>query len=327
MRAMVLERPGTQLRMDDLPIPQPQAGQLLIKVTACGVCRTDLHVIDGELPSPKLPLIPGHQIVGTIAKLGEGVAGYRVGERVGVAWLGSACGHCSYCLAGRENLCDQARYTGYQLDGGFANYCVANAAFTYRLPGSYSDIHVAPLLCAGLIGYRAYRMAGGGKTLGLYGFGSSAHIIAQLARHEGRRLFAFTRPCDTAAQALAMSLGAQWAGGSDEKPPEPLDGAIIFATDGSLVPQALHCLSKGATLVCAGIHMSDIPTFPYNWLWEERVIRSVANLTRQDGREFLQLAPQVPIETKVTLFALEEANEALEALRKGKFTGSAVIQL
>lgn len=327
MRAMVLDSPKSRLRLAELAIPQPGPNEILIRISVCGICRTDLHVLDGELTRPKLPLIPGHQIVGTVVELGNQVKNLKVGDRVGVPWLGGSCGHCSYCLSGKENLCDNAVYTGYQKDGGFAEYCTANSDFVFKLPADFSDLHVAPLLCAGLIGYRAYRMTENAQILGFYGFGSSAHILTQVARYQGKQVFAFTRKGDLAAQQLAKELGASWVGGSEEKPPQPLDAAIIFASDGSLVPKALGFTSKGGIVVCAGIHMSDIPSFPYSLLWEERQLRSVANLTRQDGRDFLALAPQIPIHTKVTEFPLEQANEALEALRHGTFTGSAVIRI
>jgi propanol-preferring alcohol dehydrogenase len=315
MRAMVLEAPGRPLRRAEVPDPEPGPSQVVLEVRACGVCRTDLHVVDGELSEPKLPLVLGHQIVGLAAD----------GRRLGVPWLGWTCGECRYCRSGRENLCDRARFTGYQLDGGYAERAVADERYCFPLPDSYSDVEVAPLLCAGLIGYRSLRMAGDAERLGLYGFGSSAHIVAQVARHQGRRLFAFTKPGDTAGQAFARSLGAEWAGGSDERPPEELDAAIVFAPAGELVPAALAVLAKGGTVVCAGIHMSDVPSFPYELLWGERVIRSVANLTRADGDEFLALAPQVPVHAEVETFPLEEANEALDRLRAGRIRGSAVL--
>jgi propanol-preferring alcohol dehydrogenase len=322
---MVLEKPHHPLRLVDLPIPVPAKGQVLIQVHTCGICRTDLHVIDGELPHPKLPLVPGHQIVGTIQKLGEGVENFKKGDRVGVPWLQGSCGQCPYCLSGRENLCDYAVYTGYQVDGGFAEYCVANANFCFPIPEQYDDIHAAPLLCAGLIGYRALRMAGDGKNMGFYGFGAAAHILAQVARAQGRNVYAFTREGDVKAQELAHQLGAVWAGGSDTQPSIPLDSAIIFAPAGPLVPKALAAVGKGGTVVCAGIHMSDIPTFPYRLLWEERVLRSVANLTKQDGIDFLNLAAKIPIQTTVTIYPLEQVNEALDDLRHGQFAGAAVI--
>jgi alcohol dehydrogenase, propanol-preferring len=315
---MVLEKPGQPLVERDLPRPEPGPGQLLVAVQACGVCRTDLHIADGELERPKLPLVLGHQIVGRVE---------RSGERVGVPWLGWTDGDCRYCTSGRENLCDRARFTGYDLDGGYAEYAVVDERFSFPIPDGYSDEHAAPLLCAGLIGYRSLRLAGDGERLGLYGFGSSAHIIIQVARHQGRRVFVFTRPGDEDGQDFARELGADWAGGSDETPPEELDAAIIFAPVGALVPVALGATAKGGTVVCAGIHMSDIPTFPYELLWGERVVRSVANLTRQDGQEFLALAPQVPVRTEVELFPLAHANEALDRLRSGQIHGSAVLEV
>ena len=318
MRAQVLHSPGEPLREADLPEPEPGPGQLRVRVEACAVCRTDLHIVDGELAKPKLPLVLGHQIVGIDEE---------TGSRVGVPWLGWTDGDCRFCQSGRENLCDNARFTGYHVDGGYADLAVADARFCFPVPDGYSAVHAAPLLCAGLIGYRALRLAGDATRLGLYGFGSSAHLIAQVARWQGRRVFAFTREGDSEGQELARSLGAEWAGASGEQPPEPLDAAIIFAPVGALVPVALRTLEKGGVVVCAGIHMSDIPSFPYELLWEERVVRSVANLTRQDGEEFLELAPRVPIETHVEVFALEEANEALDRLRAGRITGSAVLDL
>lgn len=325
MRAMVLDAPGRPLREADVPAPEPGAGQVLLRVQACGVCRTDLHIVDGELTRPKLPLILGHQIVGAVARRGEGATRFAEGDRVGVPWLGYTDGTCRYCRAGRENLCDQARFTGYDIDGGYAEYTVADERFCFPIPGDFHDLQAAPLLCAGLIGYRSLRLTGGAERLGLYGFGSSAHIIAQVARYQGRRLFAFTRDGDEEAQRFARSLGAAWAGGSSEMPPERLDAAIIFAAVGDLVPAALRALDKGGTVVCAGIHMSDLPSFPYDILWEERSVRSVANLTRRDGEEFLPLAAKVPIRTTVTTFPLAEANVALERLRRGDLEGSAVI--
>jgi alcohol dehydrogenase, propanol-preferring len=323
MRAMVLEAPGQPLRAIDLAVPTPSPTQVLIQIHACGICRTDLHVVDGELTQPKLPLIPGHQIVGTVVAMGERVERFRLGERVGVPWLGSTCHHCRYCLSGRENLCDYAEFTGYQLDGGYAEYAVAQEDFCFTIPADYPDLQAAPLLCAGLIGYRALRMAGEAERLGFYGFGAAAHILIQVARHQGRQVFAFTRPGDSEGQQFARDLGAVWAG--DGPPPEELDAALIFAPVGELVPKALGAVAKGGTVICAGIHMSDIPSFPYEILWGERVLRSVANLTRQDGEEFLTLAPQVPIRTTVEPFALSQANEALEALRTGKVRGAAVL--
>jgi propanol-preferring alcohol dehydrogenase len=325
MRAMVLERPGTPLRPAELPDPAPGAGQVLVHVDACGVCRTDLHVVDGELAESKLPLVPGHQIVGRVAAAGEGVERYSEGDRVGVPWLGWTCGECRYCLSGRENLCDRARFTGYQIDGGYAERAAADERFCFPVPEPYPDLEAAPLLCAGLIGYRSYRMTGDAERLGLYGFGASAHIICQVALHEGRRVFAFTRGDDEAAQGFARELGAEYAGDALEPPPEELDAAIVFAPVGALVPAALGATAKGGTVVCAGIHMSDIPSFPYELLWGERVLRSVANLTRRDGEEFMRLAPQVPVRTAVESYPLERANEALERLRAGEVRGAAVI--
>ncbi|MBF2006501.1 MAG: zinc-dependent alcohol dehydrogenase family protein [Chlorogloeopsis fritschii C42_A2020_084] len=325
MRAMLLEAPRQPLRLVDLPVPKPNPEQVLIRIHACAVCRTDLHIVDGELTHPKLPLILGHQIVGTVEAVGERVKNFNVGKRVGVSWLGHTCDRCRYCLSHRENLCDYAEFTGYNLDGGYAEYTVADYRYCFEIPAGYPDIQAAPLLCGGLIGYRAYRMTGDAEKIGFYGFGSSAHILIQLARYQGRQVFAFTRSGDTQGQEFARHLGANWAGDSDELPPEPLDAAIIFAPVGKLVPAALRAVAKGGVVVCAGIHMSDIPSFPYEILWEERVLRSVANLTRQDGEEFLTLAPQVPIRTEVNLFGLSEANEALDALRSGKIEGSAVL--
>jgi propanol-preferring alcohol dehydrogenase len=328
MRAMVLEEPGTPLKEKKVPVPRPGPGQILIKFRACGVCRTDLHIVDGELPEPKLPLIPGHEIVGTVVARGEGSEQFRIGERVGVPWLGYTDGTCPYCRKGMENLCDKAMFTGYTIDGGYAEYAVADERFAFRLPELYGDAEAAPLLCAGLIGYRSYRMATVdpfAKRIGIYGFGAAAHIIAQVARFQGKEIYAFTRPGDTEAQNFSYRLGASWAGGSDQDPPDLLDAAIIFAPVGSLVPAALRATAKGGTVVCAGIHMSDIPSFPYRILWEERVLRSVANLTRRDGEEFLDIAPRVPVRTEVIPFALEEANVALESLRSGEIEGAAVL--
>ena len=320
-----MERPGTALELREMSIPKPSAGELLLKVKACGICRTDLHVVDGELTEPKLPLVPGHQIVGVVEELGLGVAGFRPGDRVGVPWLGGTCGECGYCLSGRENLCDRALFTGYQKSGGFADYCTADSRFCFPLPEGYPDTQAAPLLCAGLIGFRSLRMAGEGKRIGIYGFGAAAHIVTQVATWQGREVFAFTREGDTAGQAFAREMGACWAGGSFEPPPQPLDGAIIFAPAGELVPSALKAVAKGGIVVCGGIHMSDIPAFPYDILWGERSIVSVANLTRRDGEEFLKLAPQVPVRTEVELFPLERANEALTALREGRIRGAGVL--
>jgi propanol-preferring alcohol dehydrogenase len=312
---MVLERPGQPLRAAELPDPEPGTGQVLLEIRACGVCRTDLHVVEGELPHPKLPLVPGHQIVGVDGD----------GRRLGVPWLGWTDGDCRYCTRGLENLCDGARFTGYDLDGGYAERVVADERFCLPIPDAYADEQAAPLLCAGLIGYRSLRMTGDAERLGLYGFGASAHIVAQVARHQGRRVFAFTKPGDRGGQAFARELGAEWAGGSDERPPDELDAAILFAPAGELVPTALAALAKGGTVVCAGIHMSDVPSFPYELLWGERQVRSVANLTRADGDEFLALAPQVPVQTRVEVFPLTDANEALERLRAGGITGAAVL--
>ncbi len=325
MRAMVLESPRQRLKAKKLPKPKPQDGQLLVRVTACAVCRTDLHVMDGELTAPKLPLILGHEIVGRVEKVGDKVKEFTTGQRVGIPWLGWTCGRCRFCLTNRENLCEQARFTGYTIDGGYSEYTLADARFAFPLPDSYDDVAAAPLLCAGLIGYRCLRKAGEARRLGIYGFGAAAHIIAQVARHEGRDVFAFTTPGDIAAQDFARRLGAKWAGGSDETPPEMLDAAIIFAPVGSLVPAALRVLERGGTVVCGGIHMSDIPSFPYRDLWLERTICSVANLTRSDGREFLLLASQVPVRTETQTFPLDQANQALDALRNGRITGTAVL--
>jgi alcohol dehydrogenase, propanol-preferring len=323
---MVLDAPGRPLREADLPDPEPGPGQLRVRVEACAVCRTDLHIVDGELTEPKLPLVLGHQIVGIVDEAGDGVDA-DPGSRVGIPWLGWTDGECRFCLSKRENLCDRARFTGYNIDGGYAEAAVADARFCLPIPEGYTSLHAAPLLCAGLIGYRALRLAGDAERLGLYGFGSSAHLIAQVARWQGRRVFAFTREGDTEGQELARSLGAEWAAASSEAPPERLDAAIIFAPVGELVPVALRALDKGGAVVCAGIHMSDIPSFPYELLWEERAVRSVANLTREDGREFLALAPQVPVETYVEYFPLAEANEALARLRAGTIAGSAVLEI
>jgi propanol-preferring alcohol dehydrogenase len=325
MRAMLFERPGQPLRLTEMPIPTPRAGQLLIRVRACAVCRTDLHVIDGELTKPKLPLIPGHEIVGTVEEKGTEVERFEIGDRVGIPWLGWSCGECSYCLWEKENLCDQAKFTGYTLDGGYAEYTVADQRFSFPIPESYSDAEAAPLLCAGLIGYRSLVKAGDGKQLGIYGFGAAAHIISQVAHYQNREVYAFTRPGDKEAQRFAFQLGAVWAGGSHELPPVKLDAAIIFAPLGDLVPQALRAVGKGGIVVCGGIHMTDIPAFPYSILWEERSICSVANLTRRDGEEFLALAPRIPVKTAVEIFTLEDANEALSRLRSGKIQGAAVL--
>ena len=325
MRAMLLDATGQALRAATLPLPVPQGGQVLIAVHACGVCRTDLHLVDGELPDPKLPVIPGHEIVGTVVSCGPGVTEHSVGARVGVPWLGSSCGHCIFCTSGRENLCGEARFTGYQLDGGYAEYIVADAAYCFALPSRYGNVEAAPLLCAGLIGYRAYRLAGDAPRLGIYGFGAAGHLIAQVAVAQGREVFAFSRPGDSAGQAFARRLGAVWAGGSDETPPEPLDAALIFAPVGALVPIALASLQRGGTVVCAGIHMSDVPAFPYRLLWGERSLRSVANLTRRDALEFLALAATTPLAVHAHPYRLADANRALEDLRAGNITGAAVL--
>jgi len=322
---MLFETPGRPLRLANLPTPKPGAGQFLIRVHGCAVCRTDLHVIDGELTRPKLPLIPGHEIVGTIEAKGDGAERFEIGDRVGIPWLGWSCGECAYCKSGRENLCDRARFTGYTIDGGYAEYTVADQRFCFPIPSLYGDAQAAPLLCAGLIGYRSLVKAGNGKRLGIYGFGAAAHIVAQVARYQQREIYGFTRPGDRAAEKFALALGAIWTGGSNELPPEKLDAAIIFAPVGELVPQALRAVGKGGVVVCGGIHMSDIPSFPYEILWEERSVCSVANLTRRDGEEFLALAPQVPVRTEVQTFPLEEANEALARLRSGKIRGAAVL--
>ena len=327
MQAMILrEKAAGRLEAAALPLPQPGPGQLRVKVAACGVCRTDLHVVDGELPDAKLPVVPGHEIVGRVDALGAGVTGFAPGQRVGIPWLGFSCGTCAYCASGRENLCPGARFTGYQIDGGYADYCVADARYAFALPEGYSDSEAAPLLCAGLIGHRAYRMAGEARRLGVYGFGAAAHIMIQVAIWEGREVYAFTRPGDAEAQAFARALGAAWAGASGETPPEPLDAAILFAPVGALVPEALRRTAPGGTVVCAGIHMSDIPSFPYRILWEERVVRSVANLTRRDALEFLALAPRVPVRTHTTDYPLAEANRALDDLRRGRLQGAAVLR-
>jgi propanol-preferring alcohol dehydrogenase len=325
MRAMVLDEPGRPLQLQALTVPVPSHQQLLIRVHACGMCRTDLHIVDGELPDPSLPLILGHQIVGEVAATGPDVTGFALGDRVGVPWLGSTCGRCRYCRKEQENLCDEARFTGYHVPGGYADYTVADYRYCFQLPSAHDPERLAPLLCAGLIGYRALKLAGEAERIGLYGFGSAAHILTQVARYQGRQVYAFTRPGDERTQRFARELGARWAGGSDEKPPKPLDAAIIFAPAGQLVPLALRATAKGGTVVCGGIHMSDIPSFPYRDLWEERVLRSVANLTRRDAEEFLSLAPEIPVETHVQAFALEQANEALRFLREGALEGSAVL--
>ena len=322
---MLLERAGEPLRKIEMATPSPGADQVLIQVRDCAVCRTDLHVVDGELTEPKLPLVPGHEIVGTVEQLGERVTRFDIGDRVGVPWLGWTCGECLFCRNGQENLCDLAKFTGYSLDGGYAEYTVADQRFCFPIPELYSDAEAAPLLCAGLIGYRSLVKAGAAKRLGIYGFGAAAHIVAQVAKYQQREIYAFTRPGDDEAKRFALDLGAVWAGGSNESPPEKLDAAIIFAPVGALVPQALRALDKGGIVVCGGIHMSDIPTFPYAILWEERSICSVANLTRRDGEEFMALAPKIPVRTEVEIFSLEEANEALGRLRAGKIHGAAVL--
>jgi propanol-preferring alcohol dehydrogenase len=325
MLAMVLDEARRPLRAAELPVPGPGPGEVLVRVHACGVCRTDLHIVDGDLTRPKLPLIPGHEIVGMVHAIGTGVERLAVGQRVGVPWLGYTCGRCDYCRAGRENLCDGARFTGYDRDGGYAEYTVADARYCFPLPDAYSDAHAAPLLCAGLIGYRSLVMVGDARRLGIYGFGAAAHIIAQVAAWQGREVFAFTRPGDDEGQRFALELGAKWAGDSTVAPPEPLDAALIFAPVGALVPTALRATAKGGTVVCAGIHMSDIPAFPYEILWGERTVRSVANLTRRDGEAFLALAPRVPIHTEVERVPLREANDALGRLASGQVRGAAVL--
>lgn len=322
---MVLDAPGRLLREASLPVPSPGPGQVLIRVRACGVCRTDLHVADGDLPRPKLPLVLGHEIVGEVAKAGASVEGLPLGSRVGVSWLGRACGRCGFCRSARENLCARARFTGYDLDGGYAQYALADARYCFALPPGYSDAAVAPLLCAGLIGYRALKQAGDARRLGIYGVGAAGHIVLQLARRQGRVVHAFTRPGDVEGQAFARRLGAAWAGSSLEAGPKELDAAIIFAPVGALIPAALKASARGGVVICAGIHMSDVPSFPYGLLWGERVVRSVANLTRRDGREFLELAPRVPVRTTVAAFPLERANDALSALREGRLEGAAVL--
>jgi alcohol dehydrogenase, propanol-preferring len=325
MRAQVLTAAGRLLAAAELPAPRPGPHQVLIEVRACAVCRTDLHVVDGELTDPKLPLVPGHEIVGTVVEKGESVDRCAIGDRVGVPWLGWTCGVCEYCRSGRENLCDRAQFTGYQIDGGYAELTVADQRYCFAIDPRYGDGEAAPLMCAGLIGYRTLRMAGDARLIGIYGFGAAAHIVAQVIRHQGRRLFAFTRPGDLAAQDFARSLGAEWAGGSDQPPPEPLDAALIFAPVGALVPTALAATKKGGTVVSGGIHMSDIPSFPYRILWEERVLRSVANLTRRDAEEFLALAPEAGIRTETVTYPLARANDALADLRNGALQGAAVL--
>ena len=325
MRAMLFEQVGQPLRQAELPVPKPAAGQLLIKIRACAVCRTDLHVVDGELNKPKLPLIPGHEIVGTVAEKGVGVERFQVGQRIGIPWVGWTCDECEYCRKGRENLCAQAKFTGYTLDGGYAEYTLADERFCFPIPESFKDTEAAPLLCAGLIGYRSLVKAGNGRRLGIYGFGAAAHIVAQVARYQKREIYAFTRPGDEEAKKFALGLGAFWAGGANERPPVKLDAAIIFAPVGDLVPLALRAVDKGGTVVCGGIHMSDIPSFPYDILWQERSLCSVANLTRRDGEEFLAIAPKVPVRTETQTFMLAEANEALNRLRAGNIQGAAVL--
>ncbi len=325
MKAMVLEAPNTPLELREVPIPEPRAGEVLVKVGACGVCRTDLHIVDGDITEARPPIIPGHEIVGRIECLGSRVSQFSIGERVGIPWLGHTCGACRYCLSSRENLCDAPAFTGYQIDGGYGEYARAEAGFCFPVHGDYSDGEAAPLLCAGLIGHRSLKLAGEAETLGIYGFGVAAHIVAQVALHQGRKVFAFTRAGDQAAQQFALSLGCAWAGASGEAPPEPLDAAIIFAPVGALVPVALRAVRKGGTVILGGIQMSEIPPMPYEILWGERVVRSVANLTREDGREFLELAPRVPVHTSVTEMALEETNKALDMLRAGQATGALVL--
>jgi propanol-preferring alcohol dehydrogenase len=327
MRAMVLDAPGQPLHLTERPRPVPGPGQLLLAVRACGVCRTDLHLVDGELPDPVLPIVPGHEIVGEVIACGPGVTEHAVGARVGVPWLGGACGHCEFCTTGRENLCAQARFTGYQIDGGYANYALADASCCFALPDRYGDIEAAPLLCAGLIGYRAYRLAGEARRLGIYGFGAAGHLVAQVAVAQGRQVYAFCRPGDLASQDLGRQLGAVWAGGSDQAPPDGLDAALIFAPVGGLVPAALEAVVRGGTVVCAGIHMSDIPSFPYRLLWGERCVRSVANLTRRDGNEFLALAASIPLSIHAREYPLQSANAALSDLRAGRIEGAAVLTI
>lgn len=327
MRAMVLEEVGRPLVLKDVPSPLPKQFEVLIKIKACGVCRTDLHIFDGELPHPKLPLILGHQVVGIVDKLGDKASKYKVGDRVGIPWLGGCCNTCEFCISGRENLCDLAIYTGYMRDGGYAEYCTAHEDFILELSPDYDDLHTAPLLCAGLIGYRAFRLAGPTKTIGFYGFGSSAHLLIQVANALGRKVYVFTRPGDEKTQAFARSLGAKWAGGSDQLPPVALDAALIFAPVGALYPQALEAIKKGGKVISAGIHMSDIPSFPYALLWEERSMSSVANLTRQDGIDFMQIVKKFHLNVTVTSFPLEEANQALAAIRNGTLEGSAVLKI
>jgi propanol-preferring alcohol dehydrogenase len=325
MHAMVLDAPGQRLRNASVPDPSPAPGEIVVRVEACAVCRTDLHVVDGELASPKLPLVPGHEVVGRIVAMGPGADRWPLGTRVGIPWLGRTCGECRYCRTGRENLCDRARFTGYTLDGGYAEQMAAHARFAFRVPDTYGAVEAAPLLCAGMIGHRSLSLAGPGKRLGIYGFGAAAHIVAQVARHEGREVYAFVRPADDEARAFALELGAAWVGTSTETPPAALDAAIIFAPVGELVPAALRAVAPGGVVVCGGIHMSDIPSFPYALLWGERVLRSVANLTRADGEAFLELAPRVPVRTRVATYPLAAANEALDDLRHGRVRGAAVL--
>ena len=328
MRAMVLTAPGQSLRALEVPVPRPSPDQILVQVHACAVCRTDLHIVDGELTQPKLPLIPGHQIVGTVVELGSRVTDLAVGDRIGIPWLGYTDGTCRYCRRGQENLCDHPLFTGYTIDGGYAEYTVADQRYCFRLPASYGDAEAAPLLCAGLIGYRTYRLAGDHvERLGIYGFGAAAHIVAQIAVHQGKRVYAFSRPGDTRAQEFARRLGAVWAGDSTESPPEELDASLIFAPVGALIVAALRVTARGGVVVSGGIHMSDIPSFPYRLLWEERIIRSVANLTRKDGEELLEIAPEVPVKTEVRMFPLEHANQALHCLREGEVQGAAVLEI
>ena len=326
MKAMVLEQPGVPLQLLEMPDPIPGEGEVLVRISACGVCRTDLHIVDGDLPEPKLPIIPGHEIVGTVSGLGAGVDHFKMGERIGIPWLGRTCGCCPYCKSGAENLCDEPGFTGYQIDGGYAEMTIADARCCFPISGDYSDSEIAPLLCARLIGYRSLSMAGNNSVrIGIYGFGAAAHILTQLARYQDREVYAFTRPGDRAAQEFALEMGAIWVGDSDQVPPDELDAAIIFAPVGSLIPAALRAVRKGGVVICGGIHMSDIPSFPYKILWGERILRSVANLTRQDAKDFLELASKVHIRTRITEFALEDANLALAALRAGKLTGAAVL--
>jgi propanol-preferring alcohol dehydrogenase len=325
MRAMLLRRSRSALECASVETPRAGPGQVVLRICACAVCRTDLHVVDGELPDPKLPLVPGHEIIGRVVEMGAGADRFGIGDRLGVPWLGWTCGECGYCLSGRENLCPRARFTGYQIDGGYAEYTVVDARYCFPIPDRFSDAEAAPLMCAGLIGHRTLRMAGDARRLGIYGFGAAAHIAAQVARWEGREVFAFTRPGDTAAQDFARRITGGWAGGSDEAPPEPLDAALIFAPVGALVPAALHAVSPGGVVVCGGIHMSDIPSFPYSILWMERQVRSVANLTRRDGEEFLSIAARIPVRTETVPYALDQADAALHALREGTLTGAAVL--